>query len=359
MADSKMKTTAMTQQTEPQPPRTQRRSKADNIQTWRFRAQLFSLVINIWIGVQFYLWVKKIELGDVLQWVPRPAGVEGWLPIGAIVSLRYWIESHVFNNIHPAGLIIFLFILGSAFLFKKGFCSWVCPVGFVSEVLGDISDKLFRRRVKPWKWLDWPLRMLKYLLLAFFVWAIIIQMTPQSIKAFVHSNYNQVADILMLRFFTDISQFSLIVIASLFVLSLVVRGFWCRYLCPYGALLGLLGLISPTRIRRNPKSCIDCSACSRACPAFIKVDQVREVVSDECSGCMACVDSCPVKDTLTVHFATKKKRVNKRAWALAVVVLFWVGLAGFKMLGPWDNAISDEQYRQHMPAVVKGQYTHP
>jgi hypothetical protein len=74
---------------------------------------------------------------------------------------------------------------------------------------------------------------------------------------------------------------------------------------------------------------------------------------------MACVDSCPVKNTLTVHFGTKRRRVSKRQWALALVLLFWAGLLGFKLLGPWDNRITDEQYRQHMPAVVKGEYIHP
>lgn len=336
-----------------------KRDRRDNIQRWRFYAQAFSTLISLWIGVQFYLWTKKIEGVVLWQWVPRPPGVEGWLPIGAIVSLRYWIESYVFNYVHPAGLIIFLFILASAFLFKKGFCSWICPVGFVSEMLGDFSKRFLKLKIRPWKWLDWPLRMLKYLLLAFFVWAIIIQMTSQAIEAFVYSNYNQVADILMLRFFTDISRLALAVIGAIFILSLVIRGFWCRYLCPYGALLGLIGLISPTRIRRNPSTCIDCARCAKACPAFIKVDEVKEVVSDECMGCMACVDSCPVKDTLTVHMFTKKRPVSKRKWAIALVAIFWVGLLGFKLMGPWENNITDAQYRRHMPAVERGEYVHP
>ncbi|HOD66354.1 MAG TPA: 4Fe-4S binding protein [candidate division Zixibacteria bacterium] len=340
-------------------PRYVRRDRSDNIQKWRFAAQLFSTAVSLWIGVQFYLWTKKLEGAALWSWVPRPPGVEGWLPIGAIVSLRYWIESHVFNYVHPAGLVIFLFILGSSWLFKKAFCSWVCPVGFISEMLGDFSKRFLRLRIRPWKVLDWPLRMIKYLLLGFFVWAILIQMTPASIEAFVYSNYNQVADILMLRFFTDISRFALAVTGALVLLSLVVRGFWCRYLCPYGALLGLIGLISPTRIRRNETTCIDCARCAKACPAFIKVDKVKYVVSDECVGCMACVDSCPVKDALTVHMFTKKRPVNKRYWALALVVLFWVGLAGFKLFGPWENNISDAQYREHLPRLERGEYVHP
>ena len=103
------------------------------------------------------------------------------------------------NEIHPSGMVIFVVVLLTAILFKKGFCSWICPVGFVSELLGDISDKIFRRRIKPPRWLDYPLRGLKYFLLGFFLWAILISMTPESIKAFIYTDYNIVSDILMLR----------------------------------------------------------------------------------------------------------------------------------------------------------------
>jgi polyferredoxin len=329
------------------------------LQRWRFYSQLASLMINLWIGVQFYLFVKYLESGGSGWRVSRPPGVEGWLPISSLVSLRYWWETGIVNTIHPAGLIIFVVILLTAFLFKKGFCSWICPIGFISEMLGDISDRLWRRRLKPPAWLDYPLRSLKYLLLAFFLYAILIQMTPQSIKAFIYSGYNQVADILMLRFFTHISLFALVVIAALFILSLVVRGFWCRYLCPYGALLGLLGIISPTRIKRNRQRCIDCATCRHVCPAFIKVDSVKEVASDECSGCLACVDNCPVEGTLRVHVALKKRPVSSVKWAALLVIFFWGSLLAFKLWGPWQNSISEAQYLKHMPAVERGEYLHP
>ncbi len=330
-----------------------------SVQKFRFYSQVFSLAVNIWIGVQFYLFVRYLENGGEGLLVPRPPGVEGWLPISSLVSLRYWWESGIVNNVHPAGLVIFGVILVVAFLFKKGFCSWVCPIGFISEILGDISDKVFKRRIKPWAWLDYPLRSLKYILLGFFIWAVLIQMTPESIKSFVYSEYNIVADILMLRFFTEISAFALAVIAGLFLLSLVVRGFWCRYLCPYGGLLGILNFISPTRIIRNEKTCIDCAACARVCPTFIKVDKVGEVRSDECTGCLACVDSCPVPKTLQVHLVSSKLPFSKVKWAAALVLIFWGSLLVFKFAGPWDNAVATSEYIQHMPAIATGQYMHP
>lgn len=334
-------------------------NRANKVQKLRFWAQLFSAAINVWIGVQFYYWVKFMENQGAGWQVSRPPGVEGWLPIGSLVSLRYWWESGIVNEIHPAGLFIFLMILVTAFLFKKGFCAWVCPVGFISEMIGDIADKLWGRRLKPPRWLDYPLRSLKYLLLAFFVWAVLISMTPQGTKSFVYSDYNIVTDILMLRFFTDITMFTLSVIVALFLLSFVVRGFWCRYLCPYGALLGLFSLVSPTRIRREAVTCIECSSCRKACPAFIKVDQVSEVISDECIGCMACVDACPVNQTLQVKAVSKKRHVPVLRWATALLVVFWVTLLGFKLFGPWENGVSDQEYMQRIEIINQGSYVHP
>ena len=342
-------------------PRELLRPKAERkgVQKLRFWAQLFSLALNIWIGVQFYLWVKYIQSGGVGSEIPRPPGVEGWLPIGSLVSMKFFVYTGTVHMVHPAGLIILFMILLSSFVFKKGFCSWVCPIGFISEMLGDISDKVFGRRLKPPRWLDYPLRSLKYLLLAFFVWAILIAMSPQAIERFLNTDYNVIADVLMLRFFTHLSMFALGVIAALFLLSLIVRGFWCRYLCPYGALLGIFSLISPTRIRRNAETCIDCAACAKVCPAFIKVDKIKEVVSDECSGCMACVDSCPIKQTLLIHPVRKKTAISSRAWAAALLIVFWGSLLGFKFLGPWQNSVTKEQYIQYMAGIEAGQYQHP
>jgi polyferredoxin len=340
-------------------PDIRKKSERNGVQKLRFYSQIAALLINIWIGVQFYLFVAYCKSGGQGSEISRPPGVEGWLPIGSLVSLRSWFDTGTINGVHPAGLIIIATIIVVSFVFRKGFCSWVCPVGFVSEMLGNISDKIFRKRLLPPKWLDSILRSLKYILTAFFIWFIVIKMTPQAVESFLYSDYNVMSDVLMLRFFTDISMFALVTISILFALSLVVRGFWCRYLCPYGALLGIFGMISPTRIRRNVSTCIDCTACAKVCPAFIKVDVVKEVLSDECSGCMACVDVCPVKNTLLVNAGPRKYQMSSRTWGILLLVLFWGTLLGFKLWGPWDNSIPKERYIQSMHGIEAGEFSHP
>jgi polyferredoxin len=318
------------------------------IQRYRFIIQIIFAIICIWIGIEFSLFVKSLERGDANLISSRPAGVEAFLPISSLMSVYYFLLSGEIHSAHPAGFFIFLAIIGVSFVVGKSFCSWICPIGLLSEVVGDFSDKIykkiFRRRVKLPSIVDYPLRSLKYLLLVFFVYSIFFSMTTTALKYFLDSPYNKISDIKMYYFFAEISQFSLIVISILFVLSILVRNFWCRYLCPYGALLGLISFLSPTKIKRNVSSCIDCELCSKVCPSFIKVEKVVTVRSDECTSCFNCIDVCPVANTLEVKTKVVEKKVSKKTLIFAIVILY-IAITSIGILtNNWQSNISREEY---------------
>jgi polyferredoxin len=263
------------------------------------------------------------------------------------MSVVYFIQTGQIHDVHPAGFFIFLAIVGVSFGFGKAFCSWLCPVGLISEMVGDFGERIwkifFKRRIKLHRFIDYPLRAIKYLLLAFFAFAI-ISLTETALAVFLSNTYNIAADVKMYYFFAEISRFSLIVIGVLFFLSIFIRNFWCRYLCPYGALLGLIGLISPNKIKRNTDSCIDCGLCAKACSSFIKVDKVKTVLSDECTSCLSCVDVCPVADTLEVRNILVNKNISKKIIAFGVILLFG-SITGIGMItGHWHNKVSKEEY---------------
>lgn len=333
------------------------RNPEKSIQKYRLLIQLAFGILCIWIGVEFHFFVRHLESGGTTTFISRPPGVEGFLPISSLMSLYYFFQTGTVHPAHPAGLFILVAIVLVSVVFGKAFCSWLCPVGLISEVLGDLGEKIFRRKIIMPRILDYPLRSIKYLLLGFFVYVIFIAMNAAALRAFLDTPYNLTADIKMYYFFADITPFALGVIVILMLLSAPIRGFWCRYLCPYGGLLGLLSLLSPHKIRRNAATCIDCNKCARVCPSFIKVDKIKTVLSDECTSCMACVDVCPVADTLDIKSVVTRKKVSKK-WAAIATVSIFVAITGAAMLtGHWRNQITTNQYLELQKDVRS--YDHP
>jgi polyferredoxin len=328
-----------------------------NIQPYRRIVQFFFILLTLWIGIEFYFYVNQLEQG-VVPTVSRPGGVEAFLPISALISLKYWLLTGIFNTIHPSALVLLLIFIVISFILKKSFCSWICPFSWLSEMLAKIHSKIFDRQFSLPKWLDYPLRSLKYLLLLFFVWAVFVEMSEAMLKDFIYSPYNRVADIKMLYFFTQMSETTFWVLAILVGLSIAIPYFWCRYLCPYGALLGAVSWLSPYKIRRNLSSCIDCEKCSKVCPAKIMVHKKMTVCSDECHTCLQCIDICPVKDTLYLATPKHKLRISRKAVAWAVVVIFITGTSLARIAGVWQTSISPNEYLYHIKHLDTPQYYH-
>ncbi len=338
------------------------KSTGSRLKAWlagdvRLLVQVSFALLCIWIGVEFHFFVEYLASGGAAGAAYRPPGVEGFLPISSLMNLYYFALTGNIHAAHPAGLFILLAILAVSLVFGKSFCSWLCPVGLLSETLGDLGDKILGRRLSLPHWLDYPLRSIKYLLLGFFVYSIFFLMSAASLRAFLDSPYNVVSDVKMYYFFADISRFSLIVIGVLLLLSTFVRNFWCRYLCPYGALLGALSLVSPHKIKRNIDSCTDCGLCTQACPSSIRVDKVRTVLSDECTACLSCVDACPVAATLEFRLAGRKRATPKKLVAASVIGIF-VLVTGLGILsGNWQSSTTREEYLEHQGRIHG--YTHP
>jgi polyferredoxin len=343
-----------------------RRATPDRSQLIRHSVQGAFILLNAWLGLQFFLWVRYFERGGSGFYVDRPAGVEGWLPIAGLMNFKYFLSTGHIPVIHPAALLLFAaFVLMSLFL-KKAFCSWLCPVGAFSEFLWHLGRRLFTRNLRLPIWLDMPLRSLKYLLLAFFVF-IIGSMSAQELSSFLQSPYGLLADVKMLNFFRDISLTAGVVLVFLVVLSLVVQNFWCRYLCPYGALMGLVSFLSPVKIRRDAEACIDCAKCARACPAGLAVDHLVQIRSVECTGCMECIAACPAQDALAFALSPLKQTTPAARWrhralpsgavaALVLAIFLGFSLAGH-LTGHWQTNLPRQVYLELIP--ITNSLAHP
>ncbi|MGL1861070.1 MAG: 4Fe-4S binding protein [Pseudodesulfovibrio sp.] len=318
----------------------------------RFRLviQLVFTLFCIYVGFRFAAFLSW-ALGESTEYVARPGAVEGFLPISALLGFRQLLSEGIWDVVHPAGLTIFLALIVMAFLFRKGFCGYICPVGFISNLFERIGRKM-KLAIIPHKWIDYPLMTLKYGLLGFFAYIVFFSMSIRSVGEFMTGPYNVVADAKMLALFTNPTAMTLMVLLVLAALSIVIRNVWCRYLCPYGALLGLFAWFGPTAIARDESTCIDCGQCTKGCPSGITVHEKESVRSPECIGCAECIGNCPVDDCLSFKVY---KRV-KIPWfavgigAVAVLLGFYLWA---RMTGHWDPSVPAEMFRKIYPMFLK------
>jgi polyferredoxin len=239
-------------------------------------------------------------------------------------------ETQVFIGLGLALMIVFV---------GKLFCGWLCPVGTVSEWLNKLGVRLgvsFTLKGV----LDRILRLGKYVLLFF--------------AAYITMNSSELWCKKFCPYFGSVSGFnvdtvllfSLLAIAAVVIGSIFIKKFWCKYFCFLGALSNIFAnilitgpiilvylillwvgvqvplfwlllvlvaatalteslrykffSISPFKIQRSTDSCTSCGVCNSHCPEGIEVSEQDPVTHPDCTLCLDCVKSCPVKNTLKV-----------------------------------------------------------
>lgn len=245
--------------------------------------------------------------------------IHGLCPYGALESLYSLIFSGTFvSKIFSGTLIILITTLVIALIFRRSFCGIICPFGALQEFFGVIGKKIFRKRFIIPETLDKPLRYLKYVVLI-----VTIYYAWKTAGLWVDlydpwAAYGHVTE----GFSTLLGEYLIgtIILVIILIGSLMYDRFFCKYLCPMGAVYGLISKISFTKIVRNKDKCVNCELCSKKCPVNINVAQLDEVKSAECINCNSCVLSCPKQGALEIK--TFKKSIKPLTVILLVVTLF-------------------------------------
>ncbi|MDF2606412.1 MAG: 4Fe-4S ferredoxin iron-sulfur binding domain protein [Bacillales bacterium] len=308
-------------------------------------SQYFIGFLMIFTAWEFYHFVQFIRSDDyAIAIANHPAVAESFLPQAAFLAFRLYLETGYIDEIHPAGLFIFLATITTAWLFRRALCSWICPIGTLSEHLGLLGRKIFKKNITVPKWLDTLLLGVKYLFITFVLFMLVLMSLEETI-AFMEAPYYAMADIEMFDFFTEISWLGYSIILALIILSMLIKSFWCRYLCPYGAFLGILGFFSPMRLTKNTTTCIDCGICNKNCPNGVDIAKSRErVMSPECTGCTSCVSVCPQSGTLEFKIFGIIS-VKPLYYGITFLVIFFGIIFAAKMTGHWDTIITIDQYK--------------
>ena len=302
-------------------------------------------------------WVRWIVLGIVLAGTTvivtahqtgsgsgRLASVDFLCPFGGLETLYSLLIGDGFLKHTAASSVILLAgMLVMALIYRRSFCGTICPLGTLQGIFGAAGRKLLRRRFAVPLSVDRVARYLKYVVLAVFaVWtwqaAELVLRPYDPWVAWAHLTSGDLLTTYLVGF---------IVLLVALAGSLLYDRFFCKYLCPAGALLALFSRFSVLGIRRDASTCIDCGRCDKACMMNVEVATADVVTSSECISCNECVNACPVKGALTVQ-APARKRFSALA-STAVVAAVLVAIVGGATLA------GDFQWRQPGLAEAKAQ----
>lgn len=329
---------------------------ADHVRTretltsrWFVKSAFLALFVASCVQLlRFGAWAR-----DRGPYVARPEAPAGILPIGHFTSFFAWLRGGGWDTLLPAGLVIILGALATSLVLKRGFCGWICPVGTVWEAFSSAGRRLMGRDLRLPRWLDVPLRGIRYVLAAAFAFVLMSVPLAEAVD-FRRLPYMWTADLRILGIMVE-PAFVLVVLLTGAV-SALIGPVWCRYLCPLGGLYSAVALASPLAVERDAGTCTHCGRCSAVCHAFVEPERSRRVWAVECDGCMECVRACPVDGCLEAQVLSAA-RVPAWAWPLLVVAV-WFAIWGFARLsGNWVSSIPPEEFRAVVQSGILEQET--
>jgi polyferredoxin len=275
-----------------------------------WRALLSHRAFRRIVQVSFALFILFVTLQHIFvgesgaSITPSP---EAYCPFGGLETAYQYLTSggSFISHAHLSNLVMLFAVLFTALLARSAFCGWICPLGFLQDLVSQLSAflqkripwvkvwiKLIKQRGAKLAFLDRYMRFLKYGVL---IWAIV---GAAIYGVMVFRDYDPWSALI------NIAEFSftpgLVVLVIILVASFFVERPWCRYACPLGAASGLVGKLSPVYLKREESACKLCSVCTKACPMGLEVHKADTIKSVDCIACLECVGACPRNGALEV-----------------------------------------------------------
>lgn len=187
-------------------------------------------------------------------------------------------------------------IIPATVIAGRFFCGWMCAFGSFTDFIYRISQKIFHKKIRISEKWDGRMKFLKYVVLLLMVvasWtfgaAFYQSANPWDVFGMVATVGKAPAlSYVVSNLTVGFAVFLLIIAASAFS-----ERFFCRYLCPMGAVFSLVSRPKIVKIEKPSANCGNCRACTNRCAMGIPLYRMDSVDNGECIGCMKCVSVCP------------------------------------------------------------------
>ncbi|SHH76283.1 4Fe-4S binding protein [Clostridium grantii] len=266
----------------------------------RLISQIFFFALVGLISLNHYL----VETGSTIPFIGS-ASLHAICPYGGVETFVALIQYGVFvKKIHTSSLVITSIILVLAVIVGPVVCSYMCPLGSIQEWIGRIGKKIFGKRYNTFvpRKVDEILRFARYFVLIFTVYV-----TTNSLRLLFLEIDPYYA---LFNFWTGEATIGgIIVLLIILISTLFIERPWCKYACPFGALVGISNLFSIFKIKRNNGTCINCKKCDLVCPMNIQVSATEVVKDHQCIRCGECTSEvlCPIDNTVELRIQSFKE----------------------------------------------------
>lgn len=303
-----------------------------------------------------------------------PANPEAYCPMGGLQALTtFFVRGSLPCSMSMVQIVMGIVLAASVVLFSKLFCGYICPLGTVQDLLVKLRNVIGWQgiEIKNGSVADKVLRVIKYALL---FWIFYMTATASELFCKNLDPYYAVAT----GFKGEITLWmSIVTVALVLICGFMINMFWCRYLCPLGAIsnslkfwgwivvlaavyyvLGLLGVNVPwwillalfciagylleilcgrpklqvLHIMKNDAKCTHCGICNKHCPYGIDVANSRNgaVKSVDCTLCGECTAVCPTEAIHTGVCVKGGRNLGNVVLPAAIAVVmvavgFWAG----------------------------------
>jgi len=270
------------------------------IVTVRRISQIFFFTLFVWFCIVTTYGGKFWQLRN---W---PANL--FLNLDPLVALGTILTTHsLYSPLLWALLTVILTII-----FGRFFCSWLCPFGSIHHFFGYLGsrNKTAAQKIKLNKYRK--AQSIKYFILivllimaAFPSLAATLQTGLLDPIPLVTRSFNlillPIADgsvniLSVTQRFYETTFFIFAFFLAAVLLNFVIPRFYCRFICPLGALLGIISRFSIWRIGKNTKTCSNCKSCEQHCEGAC--DPSANIKIAECVLCFNCRDDCKTKDNV-------------------------------------------------------------
>jgi len=215
---------------------------------------------------------------------------ERWCPFGGVEALHTYItEGNMTCSLAVSNFYVLAGLLLVVLLVRRAFCSYICPIGTITEWFGKLGERLGLRPRHIPQGVECVLSLLKYGVLA-----LILYVTWTADELLFRTADPCYA--LISRHGEDITIWAYIISGAILLGALVVTVPFCRWLCPLAAVMNPFSRFGLLRIKHSEDACNSCGLCTKACPMNIAVHEMKEVKAARCTSCMNCISACPVSE---------------------------------------------------------------